>query len=160
MEIAEAQRQILDRLASKWGLLTVGDESDYNTMTIAWGQTGDMWWKPVVVAYVAPSRHTFGYIERSDWFTVSLFGDEYHEDLQILGERSGRDGDKVALTKLTPKPVEHGMTFEQADLTVVCRKLYEQPLEASRMPEEVVKQYYQDMAPHHMYIGEIVNVID
>lgn len=160
MEIAEAQRQILDKLASKWGLLTVGDENDYNTMTIAWGQTGNMWWKPVVCVYVTPDRYTHSFMERNDWFTVSLYGDQYRDDLQILGSKSGRDGDKVALTKLTPKPVEHGMTFEEAELTVVCHKLYEQPLEEARMPQEVVKQYYQDMSPHDLYIGEIVSVIE
>lgn len=160
MEIAEAQRQILDRLASKWGLLTVGDEKDFNTMTVAWGQTGNMWWKPVVCLYVTPARYTHSYIERNDWFTLSLYGDEHHDDLVTLGSKSGRDGDKVALTSLTPRPVSHGVTFEQAELTVVCRKLYEQPLEESRMPEDVVKQYYQDMPAHWLYIGEITEVVE
>lgn len=159
MTIEEAQRQILDRLASQWGLLTAGDEHDYNTMTIAWGQTGTMWWKPVVCAYVVPSRHTFGYMERNDWFTVSLYGPEHKHDLEVLGSTSGRDGDKVALTSLTPRPVEHGMTFAEADLTVVCRKLLEQPIDPERLPETIRRQYYQDMGVHTLFVGEIVDVI-
>lgn len=160
MEIAEAQRQVLERLASNWGLLTAGDEHDYNTMTIAWGQVGTMWWKPVVVAYVVPSRYTFGYMERNDYFTVSLYGEEYKPDLELLGTVSGRDGDKVARTKLTPKPVEHGMTFKEADVTLVCRKLLEQPIDPDRLPDEIKKQYYQEMGVHSLFIGEIVDVLD
>ncbi len=134
METKEAQKLIVEHLADDWGLLTVGSIDDYNTMTIAWGETGTMWGKPVVPVYVVPSRYTYGYMQGNDYFVVSLFPPEYREDLQVLGTKSGRDGDKVALTKLTPKPIEHGVTFEEASLTVVCRKLFRQPLDPARCP--------------------------
>ena len=158
MDIQTAQNQIVDRLASEWGLLTAGEGDVWNTMTIAWGQTGNLWWKPVVTAYVVPSRYTFGFVEQNDYFVVSLFPKEYRDDLQILGSNSGRDGDKVALTKLTPKPIEHGVTFEEADTTIVCRKLMEQPLDPAAIPAEVMQKYYQTMGVHSMFIGEIVDV--
>ena len=158
MEIREAQKLIIEHLADDWGLLTAGGIEDYNTMTIAWGETGTMWWKPVMSAYVVPSRHTYGYMEREDCFVVNLFPPEYREDLQFLGTRSGRDGDKVAFTKLTPKAIGHGVTFEEASLTVVCRKLFQQPLDPAALPEQVMSEYYQTMGVHDRFMGEIVDV--
>ena len=160
MEIKEAQRLIVDHLADDWGLLTAGCIDSYNTMTIAWGETGTMWWKPVVSAYVVPSRHTYGYMQGNDYFVVSLFASEYKEDLQILGTKSGRDGDKVALTKLTPKAIEHGVTFEEASLTVVCKKIFQQPIDPDALPAWVKEQYYQSMGVHERFMGEIVAVYE
>ena len=159
-KIKEAQKQVIEHLADDWGLLTAGGIEDYNTMTIAWGETGTMWWKPVVSAYVVPTRHTYGYMQDNDYFVVSLFGPDYKEDLQVLGTKSGRDGDKVALTKLTPKAVEHGVTFEEASLTVVFRKLFQQPLATAELPGEVMEQYYRTMGVHDRFMGEIIDVIE
>lgn len=36
--------------------------------------------------------------------------------------KSGRDGDKVVLTSPTPKALEQGVGFKQAELTFVCKK--------------------------------------
>lgn len=160
MDIKEAQKQIIEHLADDWGLLTAGGIEDYNTMTIAWGEAGTMWWKSVVSVYVVPSRHTYGYMQDSDYFVVSLFGSEHKDDLQILGTKSGRDGDKVALTKLTPKTIEHGVTFEEATLTIVCKKIFQQPIDPQALPAWVMEQYYQTMGVHDRFMGEIVDVIE
>ena len=159
MEIQQAQEQLVDRLASGWGLLTAGSPEHFNTMTIAWGQTGNIWWKPVFTAYVVPSRYTFGFMEESEFFTVSLFPAGYQEDLKVLGSKSGRDGDKTALTRLTPQPLENGVTFAEADLTLVCRKMLEQPLDPAAIPAEVMEKYYRAMGVHTMFIGEILEAI-
>lgn len=92
-KIKAAQVRIVEELAGEWGLITAGTVDDFNTMTIAWGQTGTMWWKPVVTAYVVPTRHTHGYVNDNDYFTIQLFPEGYRDDLQLLGSRSGRDGD-------------------------------------------------------------------
>jgi flavin reductase (DIM6/NTAB) family NADH-FMN oxidoreductase RutF len=160
MDAKQAQHQIIDHLASDWGLLTAGTIDDYNTMTIAWGETGTMWWLPVVSAYVVPTRHTWGYVEDEDYFVISLFGPEHKGDLRILGSKSGRDGDKVAETSLTPRAIEHGVTFEEATLTIVCRKLYHQPLDRDAIPADLLEKYYGDAPVHDLYKGEIVEVIE
>lgn len=159
-QIKAAQRRILDELAGNWGLITAGTIDDFNTMTIAWGQTGTMWWKPVVTAYVVPTRHTHGYVDSNDYFTIQLFPDGYKDDLQILGSKSGRDGDKVAETKLTPAVCEHGVTFKEASLTLVCKKLYQQPMEKALMPADVQRAHYANQPAHEAYIAEIVDVIE
>lgn len=158
-EIEKVQAELLPRLVNDWALLTAGEGDDWNTMTIAWGSMGDLWWKPVVDAYVVPSRYTYQFMERHDIFTVSFFPAEYRKDLQILGSKSGRDGDKVALTKLTPVALEHGVTFEQADHTLVCRKIYEQPLDRAAIPADIMKGMYSDMGTHTLFVGEILSAV-
>lgn len=158
-QIEQVQAELVPRLVNDWALLTAGDKDDWNTMTIAWGSLGDIWWKPVVDAYVVPSRYTYGFMERHDVFTVSFFPQQYRDDLQILGSKSGRDGDKVALTKLTPKVLEEGVTFEQADTTLVCHKIYQQPLDPKEIPADVMASTYANMGTHTLFIGEIVAVV-
>ena len=106
----------------QWALVTAGSLDDYNTMTISWGGLGTLWSRPVATVYVKPIRYTYQFLEKNEYFTVSFFPEEYKKDLGILGSKSGRDGDKVALTGLTPKAVEHGVGFEQASATLICKK--------------------------------------
>jgi flavin reductase (DIM6/NTAB) family NADH-FMN oxidoreductase RutF len=158
-QIEQLQGELVPRLVNDWALLTAGDEDDWNTMTIAWGSMGDLWWKPVVDVYVVPTRYTYEFLERHDWFTVSFFPQEFRSDLELLGSVSGRDGDKVAQTKLTPVALEHGVSFAQADTTLVCRKIYEQPLDPNAIPAEVMASKYANMDPHTLFIGEIVSAL-
>ncbi len=158
-EEMEFTTDVFAQFQQRWALLTAGTPADFNTMTISWGGMGTLWSKPVVTVYVKPIRHTFGYMEKNGFFTVSFYPEAYHRDLLTLGTKSGRDGDKVALTGLTPKPLERGVTFAQAEATLVCRKLYAQDLDRSAMPREVAESVYATEAPHRMYIGEVVEIL-
>ncbi len=155
----EFTTDIFSRFHEGWALLTAGTREDYNTMTISWGGMGTLWGKPVVTVYVKPIRHTFGYMERNGFFTVSFYPEERKPDLLLLGTKSGRDGDKVALTGLTPAFLEQGVTFAQAEATLVCRKLYAQDLDREAMPKAVAESVYATEAPHRMYIGEVVEIL-
>ena len=86
--------------------------------------------------------------------------EEYRRDLLTLGSKSGRDGDKAALTRLRPLALEHGVDFEQAELTFVCKKLYAQQFELEKVPREVADWIYTRVPPHTMFIGEVVDVIE
>jgi len=55
--------------------------------------------------------------------------------------------------------VGESMSFKEAEVTLVCRKLFKQQLDVANMPEDVAKAMYEGQAPHDMYIGEIVNII-
>lgn len=161
-EIARAQREFVEGVHDEWALVTAGTEGNWNTMTIGWGSAGTLWSTPVVTVYVHPKRYTHEFMLREDWFTVQLFGPEHKPDLGILGSRSGRDGDKVALTSLTPKPLEHGMTFEEATTTLVCRKIYTHRMDLAAVPPEVVNRLrggLYDQEAHTVFVGEIVEVL-
>ncbi|NLW70979.1 MAG: flavin reductase family protein [Eubacteriaceae bacterium] len=144
----------------KWALVTAGNAENYNTMTISWGGLGTLWGKSVATVYVRPSRYTYDFMEKNDYFTVSFYGEEYKKDLGILGSKSGRDIDKVALTKLTPKAVGESMSFEQAQATLLCKKIYHQDLIEENIPKEAIEKYYGPAETiHRMYIGEVIEVI-
>ena len=150
---------ILTLFDRKWALVTAGDISDFNTMTISWGGMGTLWSKPVVTVYVKPVRYTHEFMEANDYFTVSFFEEEYREALKLLGSKSGRDCDKVAESHLTPVRIgENLVGYVQAFRTLVCRKIYTQELDASSVPEAVRETYYAKEAPHTMYIGEIIGI--
>lgn len=140
-------------------LLTAGTGDDFNTMLIGWGALGTIWAKPAATVYVRQSRYTKEFMDKQDTFTVSFFDKKYMKDEMILGTKSGRDGDKIALTSLTPKKLEDGVTFEEATVTLVCKKMYAQEMDGAAMPDDVVKKNYANGDMHTEYIGEVVDVI-
>ena len=150
---------ILTLFDKQWALVTAGDISDFNTMTISWGGMGTLWNKPVCTVFVKPVRYTHEFMEANDYFTVSFFEEKYRKALGILGSKSGRDCDKVEESHLTPVRIgENIVGFAQAFRTLVCRKIYWQELDAANMPEAVRETYYTEEAPHTMYVGEIVGI--
>ena len=143
----------------EWALVTAGTREGYNTMTISWGGLGTLWGKPVATVYVKPVRYTHGFMEENDYFTVSFYPEECRQALSLLGTLSGRDGDKVAQAGLKPRFLDNGVTFEEAKVTLVCKKIYRQDLDTAQMPAEAVAKYYTQEAPHTMYIGEVVDIL-
>lgn len=150
---------IFKAYGSDWALLTAGTPVDFNTMTVSWGGLGTLWGKSVATVYVRPNRHTYGYMEKSGLFTVSFYPAEYKKDLSILGTLSGRDGDKVAKTALTPVEAGGSVTFAQASRTLVCRKLYAQDMDLSAAPQDVRERFYESEPMHRMYIGEVIGIL-
>ena len=147
-----------------WALVTAGTPENFNTMTISWGSLGTIWGprnngRQIATIYVRPDRYTFGYLEASDYYTISFFPESYRKDLAYLGSHSGRDGDKIAQTSLTPVEKTHGtMGFAEASLTLVCHKLYSDAFQPERIPADIMTGIYENrIAPHHFYIGEIVD---
>ncbi len=142
-----------------WALLTAGTIDHFNTMTIGWGGLGTLWGKPAATVYVKPIRYTHEFMEKNEYFTVSFYPDTCRRALGILGSLSGRDCDKVAKSGLTPKSLQNAVTFEQAQATLLCKKIYRQDLDTSAMPQDVAAAYYTTEAAHTMYVGEVVDVI-
>lgn len=150
---------ILTKFNDQWALLTAGDESSFNTMTISWGGMGTLWNKPVVTTYVRKSRYTHDFMEDNDYFTVSFYPEEYKSVLGVLGSKSGRDMDKMKDSGLTAEMLDKGVTFKEAEMTLVCKKLHKQLLDPDAMPQEAKDAFYGDGDWHDMYIGEIVEII-
>ena len=106
---------ILTLFDKKWALVTAGDISDFNAMTISWGGMGTLWGKPVATVYVKPVRYTHEFMENNDYFTISFFEEEYRGALKVMGTKSGRDCNKVEESRLTP--VRIGVTS-----SAMCRR--------------------------------------
>ena len=155
----EFNMDIFSQFDKKWALLTAGTKDKFNTMTISWGGMGTLWGKPVVTSYVRTSRYTHDFLDDNDYFTVSFYPEEYKKILGVLGSKSGRDMDKMNESGLTAVEALESVTFKEAEITLVCKKLFRQKLDESNMPKEVVDQFYADDASHDMYIGEVVEII-
>ncbi len=150
---------VLQIFNSDWALVTAGDKNKFNAMTIGWGGLGTLWSKPVATVYVKPCRYTHEFLERSEYFTVSFYDGKYKKVLGLLGTKSGRDCDKVAESGLTPRFLPNGVTFDEAYVTLVCRKIYRQDMDLNAIPQFAVDRYYLNEAPHTMYVGEVTQVI-
>lgn len=49
--------------------------------------------------------------------------------------------------------------FEEAELVLVCRKRFVQPMDPDNIPQDVKDRFYPEKDYHVMYIGEIVEVL-
>lgn len=152
----------LYKLDKEWALLTAGEKNKFNTMTISWGGFGTLWHKPVVTIYVKPNRYTYEFIENNEYFTISFYDEEYKKDLGIIGSKSGRDIDKISLTNLTPKFLDNSVSFKEAKLTLICKKIYFQDLDINNanINKEELDMFYKTEPIHRMYIGEVIDIID
>lgn len=149
---------ILNVFDKQKAVLTAGTGDDFNSMLIGWGALGTLWARPAATVYVRPSRYTKEFMDKQDTFTISFFDKKYMRDEMVLGTKSGRDGDKIAETSLTPVRLDEGVTFKEAETTLVCRKMYAQEMDLSAMPEEVQKHDYPEGDIHTVYIGEVIDV--
>jgi len=149
-----------DKIGKEWMLLTAGGEGNYNTMTCSWGHLGCLWNLPTAVCYVRPQRYTREFIDREERYTLCFFSEDYKKALGYLGTHSGRDGDKVAVAGLTPVHGEGYTYFEEADLVLVCRTLYQAPMqEACFRDTAVMEKNYPQGDFHDLYIGQIEKVL-
>lgn len=155
----EFTTEVFSLFDKKWALVTAGTMDCFNTMTIGWGGLGTLWSKPAATVYVRTSRYTHEFMDRNDYFTVSFFPDDKKKILGVLGTKSGRDMDKMHDSGLTPVVAGESVTFAEAEITLVCKKLFTQRLELERIPADIVQRLYSKDAPHDMYIGEVVSVI-
>jgi len=159
------------QIGHEWMLLTAGNEKQgCNTMTVAWGHMGVIWnrpgnkrpchYLPTVAAYVRPQRYTKQFVDREEYFTLSVLDESRRDALSYLGSHSGRDSDKVKEAGLTPVYTDGTVYFEEAKLVYICRKLYHAPLKEEGFCDPALVEYnYPQKDFHEMYIGEIVKVL-
>lgn len=148
---------VFKMFSEQMALVTAGPISHFNTMTIGWGMLGNVWGhQPGITIYVSPSRYTWEFLEQNETFTVTFFPKEYEGDLMMLGSVSGRDRDKVAESHLTPKDLGGAVGFEEAQLTLVCRKQYGYQFDKEKAPAKMEKLYSR-VEPHYAYTAEIID---
>lgn len=146
-------------IGKDWMLVTSGNKDNYNTMTASWGGIGIMWNKPCAFTFIRPQRYTFEFMEKNEYYTLSVYDDGYKDALRLCGTKSGRDIDKAEETGLTPVFDEKAPYFSQARLVLVCRKLYAQDLNEESIVDESIKSNYAANDYHRMYVSEIVKVL-
>ena len=145
-----------------WFLLTAGDFASgaFNTMTVSWGSLGVMWNRPFAQVVVRPVRHTFGFTEKYDSFTLCAFPERWRDALVLLGSKSGRDGNKIAESGLTPEASTRiaAPGFAEAGLVLECRKIYSDDIDPARFLDPSIAVHYPQKDYHRIYFGEIVAI--
>ena len=148
--------------SEQWLVLTAGSfaEGRYNAMTVAWGSFGTMWSKPFAQIVVRPSRYTREFMEQYDTFTLCAFPEARRKAAQLLGTKSGRDGNKIAEAELTPMAATKvaAPCFDEADLVIECRKIYWQDMDSANFLDPAIEKNYPQKDYHRIYFGEIVAV--
>jgi len=160
IDISELSFNPFDKIGKQWMLLTGGDKDSFNTMTASWGQLGVLWNKNVLTCYIRPNRYTYDFVENGECFTASFYGEEYRKALSFCGSHSGRDCNKAEETGLTPVEIDGSMAFEEAELVLVCRKLYSYDLQESGFltDDGIPAKFFSTDPYHRAYISEIVGV--
>lgn len=158
INIRDIRKSAAELISDGWGLVTAGNEEKFNTMTVSWGALGEIWGKDAAFVFIRPQRYTFEFIEREEIFTLAFFSEEYKDALKICGSKSGRDIDKIAATGLTPVFTDGGVTFGEAEYTVICRKMASQFIDPSGFEDKDIEKNYPSDDYHKVYIGEILKV--
>lgn len=150
-------------LGDEWMLVTAGNQNDgCNTMTISWGHLGCIWGNndPSMIIYLRPTRYTKTFVDREQYFTVSVMDSTYREQMEYLGTVSGRNEDKIAKAGFTKVFADSSVYFSEAKMVFICKKVYASPLRSEGFfyPETVDKSYPQRDF-HTMYVGKIEKVL-
>ncbi|AXU61527.1 flavin reductase [Clostridium sp. HMSC19D02] len=160
VKIEELQFNPFTKIGKEWLLITAGDSEKFNTMTASWGGVGVYWGKNVVTTYIRPQRYTKEFVDSNDTFTVAFFDETYREALNICGTISGRDINKIEKAGLTPYFVDDTVAFEEANMIIVCKKLYHDNMPPENFDaKENDKKWYPEKDYHTMYISEIIKVL-
>ena len=175
MDYKEKEYKVFELFDKNWAIVSSGDINNFNCCTLSWGSLGNIWGKngksiSTVTIYVHPARYTSEFLKENDYFTISFFPEEYKKALAYIGSHSGRDEDKVSKTCLNPIEFNQGVTYKEANLSFLCKKLYQHQFSKDDLSDDI-KEYYASMPnvypdfnggwqPHIVFVGEIVDVID
>ncbi|MGX9757161.1 flavin reductase [Clostridioides difficile] len=160
VKIEELQFNPFTKIGKEWLLITAGNSDKFNTMTASWGGVGVYWSKNVVITYIRPQRYTKEFVDNNDTFTIAFFDEKYREALNICGTISGRDTNKVEKAELTPYFVDDTVAFEEANMIMVCKKLYHDTMPPENFDaKENDEKWYPNKDYHTMYISEVVKVL-
>ena len=153
-------KNVFSAIGDQWMLITAGTADRCNTMTASWGGLGVIWGAPAATCYIRPQRYTKEFVDREDHFTLAFFGEGSREALQLCGSKSGRDIDKVKACGFTVRTADCGAPyFEEAELVLVCRKRFAQPMDPDLIPQDIKTKWYPNDDHHTLYIGEILEVL-
>ena len=155
----QLDKNIFHLLNDEWMLITAQKDNIVNTMTASWGGFGILWNKRVSNVVIRPQRYTKEFIDSSSTFSLCFFDKEYKKTLAYLGSVSGKDENKIEKSNLTINHIKNTPYFEEANMVIICKKLYAQELKPECFIEtEVDNNTYPNKDYHTMYISEILKI--
>jgi len=76
------------------------------------------------------------------------------------GDKSRKDIKKNEAFGLTARSIGQTVTYGEAEVTIICRKIYWQDLIRENMPKDEVEMFCLEEEPHRMFVGEVVEIIN
>jgi flavin reductase (DIM6/NTAB) family NADH-FMN oxidoreductase RutF len=147
-------------IAKEWMLISAGSIDHFNNMTAAWGGLGNLWNKPAAYVFIRPTRYTYNFVEKNDFFTICFFDEKFRDMLNLTGTKSGREIDKMHGLGLTPiKSTNSSIYYQEASIVMECRKLYYQDIDPNHFLDETIISNYPKHDFHRMYVAEIVETL-
>ena len=160
IDISTLNDNFFTKIGNEWMLITAGSENKFNTMTASWGGIGILWNTDVAFTFIRDSRYTLEFMDSNEYYTLSFFNGNFMKELAFCGTNSGRDVDKIAATGLTPVHDSDITYFEQAELVLVCKKLYKQQMTPDCfIDKSIINKSYPKNDWHEMFVGQIVSVL-
>ncbi len=144
-------------LDNNWALLTAGNKSGFNMMTVSWGTLGILWNLPVAIVYCRPQRYTFEFLNDDDAYTLSFLHPEHRHILQYCGSHSGRNADKIKATGLESLITANGnIGYKQGKLILECKIIYADNIKESHfIDKSLIQNVYPTKDFHRFFIGRI-----
>ncbi|RHM54637.1 flavin reductase family protein [Mitsuokella sp. AF33-22] len=155
-EFKESAFQVIGK---DWLLVTGEYEDKANAMTASWGGLGIMWGKPVAYIFIRPSRYTKEFVDKAEGLSLSVFPETYRKMMSYFGTVSGRDEDKIQKAGLTVLHDDGRTYYQEARVTMLCRKLYAQELKKECFIDKSCDEKWYDNDYHTMYVVEIEKLL-
>lgn len=158
IKATDIKENIIDMISREWMLITAGNKKEYNMMTASWGFMGEIWGQHSVSVMVRPQRYTMKFINKSDYFSLSFYGDNkaIHK---ICGNLSGRDVNKTEKAGLTPNFCEKAPFFCEARIVIICKKQYVGELKEDCFTDKAPLKKWYNGDLHYNIIGSIEKVL-
>ena len=151
----------MEMIGKDWMLIVTEDRKQgrVNAMTASWGCMGVLWNKNICVCFVRPQRHTYELAEESERFSIAFLGEDRRDALRLCGSKSGRDTDKLAETGLSTETADGVPVIREAEINLICRKLYVDDLREDGFLQKELLKNYQNKDYHRIYVCEIEAVL-
>ncbi|MDR0350011.1 MAG: hypothetical protein LBH64_00480 [Coriobacteriales bacterium] len=170
------------RIGQDWMLIAAArPDGTVNAMTAAWGGVGFIWQRPAAFFFIRPQRCTKTFVETASTLSLSfLVGSEYRDALNFMGNTSGYDdprkvehsglslayheGSVEQNPPLADARVERTPYFAEAQLVLICERLYQQDMLAECfLDKEPLERFYGKVAGesdlHSFYIASIRHML-
>lgn len=152
-------KNAFELIGKDWMLISAERNGKVNSMTASWGSMGVLWNYDVCTVFIRPQRYTYEFVENSDTLSLSFFSEKYRDSLKLCGTKSGRDCDKLKKAGLTSEIVDGTPIISEADMVIICRKLYADDLRPECFVSDKPLANYKDNDFHRFYVCKIEKVL-
>ncbi len=139
-------------------LVSISSKGKPNVMTIGWGLIGIIWYKPIFMILVRPSRYTHKLIEETGDFTVNVPKKDMKDIIDFCGSVSGKEIDKFKEKNLIPMPSKKVKSpiIAQCPINYECRVIYKTTINPNMLNKNIDIEYYSKGDYHTAFFGEIL----